>query len=731
MTAVDTNQELVASLSVTRRELLAGAGGLVFAISICPRLAEGADADALELTAWVRLNADNTMTIFNPSAEMGQGAMTAMPLIIAEELDADWSLVDVEYSPIVREVYGRARRGGRSMTTTGSNTVSSFFMPLRRVGAQARLVLLQNAARHWNVPLSELDTQPSVVVHAPTDRHLTYGQIAGFARIPETLPEIDDADLKPIDDFRLIGHAQPRRDIPSKVDGSARFAMDVQVPGMRYGMILRAPVNGSRPESANDEVVLAQTGITDVVYLDHGIGIVGESVHSVMKARQRLDVTWSSDAPAEGFDSDSAFAAFSGIAAAAFESAATTPPGQGRGNVQTGDVPQALRSAAKTYRADYLSDHIYHAQMEPLNAVASVSPNGESAEIWIGSQAPDDAGDAVAALLGIPTERVTVNQHFLGGGFGRRTINDEAVEAAELSRAAGAPVKLIWSREDDLQNGAFRPMALQRLEAGVDEHGNAVGWRHYTVGDGDELQVTGVDIPFYDIPNKDIRPVAASTGIRMRHWRAVGHGYNKFAIESFLDEIAEDQGVDPVDFRRRLLRNSPRELALVERLAEMADWGATPAPGRARGFAFAERSNSRSAGVAEISLDEASGRIRVHHFWVAVDCGIVVQPDIVVAQVEGAITQGVSSVLYERISVREGRVEQSNFHDYHVLNMSEAFPITVELIRNEHRPTGVGEAGLPVTGGAIGNAFAKLTGKRLRHLPFSPDRVRAALEADV
>jgi isoquinoline 1-oxidoreductase beta subunit len=716
---------------MTRRDVIAGAGGLVFSLTIHPLAAQTADENPVELTAWARLNTDNTMTIVNPSAEMGQGSMTAMPLIFAEELDADWSLVDVEYSPIVRDVYGRSRRGGRSMTTTGSNTVSSFFMPLRRVGAQARRVLLQNAARHWNVPVSELRTEPSVVVHEPSGRRLTYGEIAGFAEIPAELPAIADSDLKDVQDFRLIGHSQPRRDLPSKVDGSARFAMDVQVPGMRYGMILRAPVHGSRPESANDEVVLAQPGITNAVYLDHGIGIVGESVDSVMKAREQLNVSWSSDAPAEGFDSDTAFAAFSGIAAAAVESAATTPPGQGRGNVQTGDVPHALNSAAKTYRADYLSDHIYHAQMEPLNAVASVGADGDSAEIWIGSQAPDDAGDAVAALLGIPTERVTVNQHFLGGGFGRRTINDEAVEAAELSRAAGAPVKLIWSREDDLQNGAFRPMALQRLEAGVDKHGNAIGWRHYTVGDGDELQVTGVDIPFYGIPNKDIRPVATSTGIRMRHWRAVGHGYNKFAIESFLDEIAEDQGVDPVEFRRRLLRNSPRELALIERVAEMAAWGSTPAPGRARGFAFAERSNSRSAGVAEISLDEASGRIRVHQFWVAVDCGIVVQPDIVVAQVEGAITQGVSSVLYERISVRDGRVEQSNFHDYHVLSMAEAFPISVELIRNEHRPTGVGEAGLPVTGAAIGNAFAKLTGRRLLHLPFSPDRVRAALEADV
>ncbi|HEY5624012.1 MAG TPA: molybdopterin cofactor-binding domain-containing protein, partial [Gammaproteobacteria bacterium] len=537
MTTLDGDQEVVAGLSVTRRELLAGAGGLVFAISICPRLAEGADEDALELTAWVRLNADNTMTIFNPSAEMGQGAMTAMPLIIAEELDADWSLVDVEYSPIVREVYGRARRGGRSMTTTGSNTVSSFFMPLRRVGAQARLVLLQNAARHWNVPVSELDTEPSVVVHEPTGRRLTYGEIAEIAEIPGELPPIEDADLKNVRDFRLIGVSQPRRDIPAKVDGSARFAMDVQVPDMRYGMIERAPVHGSGPVSANSDAILALPGITDVVFLDHGVGIVGDSVGAVLQARTQLEIAWRRGAPAEGFDSDTAFAAFREIARESAANSGGQPSGQGRGYVFSGDVAGALTDAAKTYIAEYRSDHIYHAQMEPLNAVASVSPDGGSAEIWIGSQAPDDAGDAVAATLGIASDKVTVNQHFLGGGFGRRTINDEAVEAAELSRAAGTPVKLIWSREDDLRYGAFRPMSLQRLEAGVDENGELAAWRHHVIGDGDELQITGVDIPFYEIPNKDIRPVAASTGIRMRHWRAVGHGYNKFAIESFVDEI--------------------------------------------------------------------------------------------------------------------------------------------------------------------------------------------------
>jgi len=729
MTARPLTQEPATQLTMTRREVIAGAGGLVFALTIHPLAAQTARQSPLALTAWVRLNSDNSMIIYSPSAEMGQGAMTAMPLILAEELDADWSLVDVEYSPIIREIYGRRRQGGQSMSTTGSNSVSSFFLPLRRLGAQARHILMDNAARHWGVPVSELRTEPSVVIHGPTDRRLTYGEIAGFARMPQELPEITDDDLKAVRDFRLIGHSQPRRDIPEKVDGSAQFAMDVQVPEMLYGMIARAPVNGSKPESANNELILAQAGITDIVFLDHGVGIVGESINAVLTTRKLLEVNWSSGAPAEGFDSDQAFSAFAEIASEAAENPGSLPPAQGRGNVQVGNVPSALTAAAKTYHREYLSDHLYHAQMEPLNAVASVSAAGDSAEIWIGSQSPDDAGDSVAAVLGISRQQVTVNQHYLGGGFGRRTINDEAVEAALLSQAAKKPVKLIWSREDDLRNGAFRPMSLQRLEAGVDERGYPVAWRHHVVGDEAQLQTTGVDIPFYEIENKDIRPVATSTGIRLRHWRAVGHGYNKFAIESFLDEIAADQGADPIAFRRELMRGSPRELALLDTIAEMADWGSVVAAGRARGFAFAERSNSTSAGVAEISVDEVSGKIRVHHFWVAVDAGIVVQPDIVIAQVEGAVTQGVSSLLNERISIKDGQVEQSNFHDYHLLTMADSFPITVKLMQNEHRPTGVGEAGLPATGGAVANAFAKLTGKRLRHMPFTPERVLAALKS--
>ncbi|MEE8287148.1 MAG: molybdopterin cofactor-binding domain-containing protein [Gammaproteobacteria bacterium] len=728
MTELELDLGNTSKLTLTRRDVLTGVGGLLFTLAVCrPRAAHGADQEAMELTAWVRLNGDNTMTIYNPSAEMGQGAMTAIPLIIAEELDADWSLVNVEFSPIVSEVYGRRRRGGRSMSTTGSQSVAGFFMPLRTLGAQARYVLMENAARHWAVPVTELTTEPSVVVHVPSGQRLTYGEIAAFAEMPEILPELSASDLKPVSQFRLIGHSQPRRDIPEKVNGSARYAMDVTLPGMLYGMIQRAPVNGARPESANVESVSEQPGITDVVFLDHGIGIVGVSINAVLKARKLLEVSWSRDAFAEGFDSDLAFEDFSRIANDAVEDAATSTPERGRGFVQTGDVPGALARSARTYEAEYLNDHVYHAQMEPLNAVAAVNSAGDGAEIWIGSQSPDAAGAAVANLLGIASDRVTVHPHYLGGGFGRRTINDDAVEAARLSQAAQQPVKLIWTREDDLQNGAFRPMSLQRMEAGVDEQGYPIAWRHYVVGDETGLQTSGVDIPFYGIANKDIKPVATPTGVRLKHWRAVGHGYNKFAIESFIDEIASDRGIDPYEFRRRLLANSPRELQVLDTVAEMASWGSRRPSGRAVGIAFAERSNTPSAGIAEVSVDYASGKIRVHHFWVAVDAGIVVQPDIATAQIEGAITQGVSSLLSERISIREGRVEQSNFHDYRVMSMADSFPVTVQLISNEHRPTGIGEAGLPTTGGAVANAFAALTGKRMRHMPLLPDRVLEAL----
>ena len=671
--------------------------------------------------AWVKIGADGSILIYNPAAEMGQGSMTALPVIIAEELDADWSKVRIEHSPIEPDIYGLSwRRGGRgNMLTVGSRSVTGYFSKLRMAGAQIRRVLLDNVAREWNVPVAELTTEPSTVVHAASGRRISYGEIAAFAEAPAELPEVEESQLKSPRDFRLIGHSVPRHDIPAKTDGSARYALDVHVPGMLYGMITRSPVHDGRPASYNEAEVRAMPGITTTVELEYGIGVIGESVEAVIKARDVLNIDWAKGAPAETFDSEASLVEYAEI------------PGSDRAQMrsiaQQGDAQAALQQAAKRYEADFLADHVYHAQMEPLNAVASVNEAGDGAEVWVGTQSTSGARQAVARVLGVDMERITLHPCYLGGGLGRRSNSDYLIEAVHLSNAVKRPVKLLWTREDDLQYGQFRPMCLQRLAAGVDEQGRLTAWTHCVVGDGGGLLTSGIKIPFYDIPHQAIEMCTVSHGVRLKHWRAVGHGFNKFAIEAFIDEIAADQSIDPYLFRRTLMQNSPRALKVLDTVAEMADWGGALPEGRARGLAFGERSGSLVAGVAEISLDEASGKIRVHRFWCAVDGGIIVQPENAQAQIEGAIVNGLSSVLFERITLKDGKVQQSNFHDYPLLRMSDMPEVEVQFVESVEHPSGLGEASLPVTGGAVANAFAALTGKRLRHLPFSPDRVRAIM----
>lgn len=710
----------------SRRDFLKTAGtGLTFALVLGPTGVQAFSGHgpgprrASAIGAWVTIDADGGILILNPAAEMGQGSMTALPVIVAEEMDADWSRVRIDDAPVDPARYGSPSWGGRrSMGTYGSRTVTSFFTDLRRAGAQIRRVLLDNAARTWDVPVDELTTEPSVVVHAPSGRRLTYGEIAASAEVPDVLPEIDDAQLKAPADFRLIGHSLLRADIPAKTDGSARFAIDVHVPGMVYAMVTRSPVHDGRPASYNEAEVRAMPGVAATVELEHGVGIVGDGIEVVMKAREVLRVEWAGGAPSEHFDSEATLAEYAQMA--------------GRDDVpaesitRRGDARAALGRAAKRYEADFLSDHVYHAQMEPLNAVASVNDAGDAVELWVGTQAPESAVNGAARALGIEPAQVTMHRCYLGGGFGRRSNSDFVVEAVHLANAVRRPVKLIWTREDDLQYGMFRPMNLQRLWAGVDDEGQLVAWRHCIVGDGGGMLTSGIEIPFYDIPHQDIERCSVDTGVRLHYWRAVGHGFNKFAIEAFLDEIAEDQGVDPYQFRRRLMHAAPRARAVLDAVAEMADWGGAVAEGRARGIVFAERSGTLAAAVAEVSVDDA-GMIRVHRFWSALDAGIVVQPDNARAQVEGAIANGLSSVLYESVTFKDGTVQQSNFHDYRLLRMSDMPEIEVQFVASEEHPTGLGEAGLPLVGGAVANAFAALTGKRLRHLPFTPDRVRAVL----
>jgi isoquinoline 1-oxidoreductase beta subunit len=708
--------------SYSRRTILKAGAGVTFAVAVGPFGTALADAQSTEsaIGAWVKINTDGDILIYGPAAEMGQGSMTALPVILAEEMDANWSSVRVEHSPIEPEIYGWEAWGGQSrMITVGSRSVRGYYTKLRLAGAQIRRVLLDAVADEWNVPVSELTTEPGTVVHSNSGKRISYGDIVVFLEAPSQMPDVDESQLKAPDDFGIIGVSVPRQDIPAKVDGSAEFSLDVQVPGMLYGMIARSPVHNGRPLSFNEAEIRTMPGVVSTVELDHGIGVIADTVESAFKAKAALQIEWAKGTQAENFDSDTSLAEYAAI------------PGSGQvpanSIFEKGNAAEGLQNASNRYVADYLADHVYHAQMEPLNAVVSVSEKGDSAEAWIGTQATSGTRETIAETLGIDFDQVTLHPCYLGGGFGRRSDIDWTIEATQLAGAIRKPVKLIWSREDDLQYGKFRPMCLQRLEAGVDGDGNVTSWTHCVVGDGDGLIATGVEIPFYDIPNQNMERCSVSHGIRLKHWRAVGHGFNKFAIEAFVDEIASGQSIDPYQFRRTLLRKSPRGVKVLDSVAEMADWGGNVPEGRARGIAFAEHGGSLAAAVAEISVDESSGKIKVHKFWCAVDGGVVIQPNNAQAQIEGGIVTGLSSALFERVSIKNGVVQQSNFHDYRMMRMSETPEIEVRFIESNEPPAGMGEIGVPVTGGAVANAFAALTGKRLHHMPFTPDRVKSVL----
>ncbi|MCO6490263.1 MAG: xanthine dehydrogenase family protein molybdopterin-binding subunit [Phaeodactylibacter sp.] len=716
--------------AISRRQFLATAGGITFFVAagaFAPKIFAGESRGEFEgekqITAWVRLEADGRITIYNPAAEMGQGSMTALAVIIAEEMDADWADVRIEHSPIEPDTYGLQWGGklGGPMITVGSRTVRGYYHALRHAGAQARYVLLHNAAEKWGVSLEELETGPSVVLHKAGNRQMSYGEIAAFAKAPAELPEIPEAQWKKPEDFRLIGTVIPRFDIPAKVDGSALFSMDVQVPGMVYGAISRSPVHGSKPELLNEEDVRETEGLIDIVRLDHGIGAVAETFEQALKAKKKMQINWSKGAKAEGYNSAEAYELY--------HKTANDQSLQGEVVKSEGDIGQAMKAAHKTYAIEYKTDFAYHAQMEPLNAVVSVAPDGKSAEAWVGSQAPDTARRAIAKVLDIDFSDVKLHPCYLGGGFGRRSLADYVEEATILSNQIRRPVKLIWTREDDVQYGAFRPICLQRMQAAVDDKGNLSGWAHIIAGTGGGLLDSGAQINYYTIPNQRIEVRNIDEGVRTKHWRSVAHGPNKYAIEVFLDEIAVDQGIDPYELRRRLMKDHPRELKVLDEAAALATWGEIDKVGRARGIAFCERSGSFSAAVVEISLDRSSGQIRVHRVWAALDAGVVVQPDNAIAQMEGGIVMGISNVLQESITFRNGKVRQSNFHDYPILRMADApESIEIRLIPSQEAPQGIGEASLPLMGGAIANAFLKLTGKPLRHMPFTAERVLEVLE---
>jgi isoquinoline 1-oxidoreductase subunit beta len=727
--------------SVSRRQIMVGAAGLTFAVALTGKAARAAnlagERAGKALSPWVSIAPDGTITIMSAATEMGQGSMTSLPLIIAEELDADWSKVRIVPAPPIDAIYGNPGFGGM-MYTAGSNAVTSYFRPLRNFGAQVRRVLLDNAARKLGVPVDELTTEPSVVVHAKSGRRLTYGDIAAFAEVPDKAPEIKPDQLKKTSDFRLIGKDVMRVELPTKVDGSAIYGIDVQVPGMLFGAVLRAPVEGSVPDKIDDAKAKAVAGVTGIVRLPHGVGVLAQTPWAAFEAREALtrSVTWSRTGLAWGFDSDK------GLEASAADAKNLSRPATEWSRV--GDASGEFKKTANVVEAQYRCDYAYHAQMEPLNAVASVSPVGDAVEIWAGTQSQTTATEAPAKLLGIPRDKVKLHDLLMGGGFGRRGNRDVdfIIDAVMLSKESGRPVKVMWTREDDLHNGRFRPLSGHYLRAGFDASGRLTAWHHRVAADRitpfmdpvryqasggkDGMVMAGTDLRGYAVPHQLVEQLYRDNGIRTNPLRGIGVTANKFATESFMDEVARKGGHDPFAFRLDLLKNTPRAVKVVERVAQMADWS-RKRDGRALGLAYIDYSGSQVAAIAEVSLDRASGQIKVHDFWCAIDCGIAIQPDNVVAQTESSIVYGLGLALYERVSIKNGAVEQSNFYDYHLPRMNQVPQMHIDLIVTDNHPTGAGQMATPLVAPAIGNAIAQLTGVRLRHTPFTPERVKQAL----
>ena len=728
---------------LSRRRFMVGAAGLSFAFAFGGRLADAATpADAIAgkaLTPWASIETDGTIYIMSPATEMGQGSMTSLPLIVAEEMDADWSKVRVVPAPVIEKIYGNPGFGGM-MYTAGSNAVRSYYKPLRMFGAQVRLVLLDNVAKHWNVPVGELSTQPSMVVHTKSGRKISYGEIAAFAEVPATAPEIKPEQLKKSSDFRLIGKDVLRVELPNKINGTAQYSIDVQVPGMIYGAVVRTPVEGGTPNTFDEAKVKAIPGVISTVRLPYGIGVLADTAWAAFSGKDAVErsITWNRTGTAWGFDSEKGMEAFA--ADAKNLSVPVT-----KDWFKQGDAEGELAKAANTIEAEYRCDYAYHAQMEPLNAVASVSSNGDSVEVWCGSQSQTLAIEAPAKALGISRDKVTLHYTLMGGGFGRRGHRDEEfiIDAVLLSKEAKRPVKMMWTREDDVHNGRLRPITAHYLRAGLDQSGKIMAWHQRLAGDRvtpyqdpvrykfagqkDFILMLGVEMRSYDIANQYCGQIYRDTGVRTSSLRGIGFTANKFVAEAFLDEIALKRGIDPVLLRLELLKNTPRGRAVVERVAAMANWGKKPADGRALGFAFIDYSDSLLGGIAEISVNRASGQIKVHNFWCVMDCGIPVQPDNVVAQTESSIIYGLGMALTERITIKDGAIEQSNFYDYQVMRMRDLPQMHIEILPTDNPPTGAGQMATPLMAPAINNAFAALTGKRLRETPMTPERVKKSL----
>ncbi|OLB42715.1 MAG: hypothetical protein AUI04_04260 [Candidatus Rokubacteria bacterium 13_2_20CM_2_64_8] len=712
------------AMTLTRRTLLKGGltlgAGLVIGFELpLSRQARAQQPGMFAPNQWLKIDRDGIVTITNSVPEMGQGSMTTMPMIVADELDADWGKIKVEQAPANPALY--ANPVTKTQSYGGSRGVRDHLEMWRKAGAAARTMLKQAAAQEWGVPESEVDTEPGTVIHRPSGRRLMYGQLVDRAA---QLPVPQDPKLKTKDQFRYIGkEGIARLDIPLKTDGKAIYGIDVKVPGAQVGSIERCPVFGGKVETFDASAAKAIKGVSHVVQVTNGIAVVGDSFWSVMKGRRALKVKWN-EGPLANLSSAEITRGYQDLA---------KQPGQVAR--KEGDAEKVLGGGGKVIEAVYQVPFLEHACMEPMNCTASVK--ADRCEVWVPTQNPGGHQALAAKITGLPLEKVTINTTLLGGGFGRRGEPDFVTDAVETSKAIGGPVKIIWTREDDLQHGFYRPATYNVFKAALDAQGTPTAWWNRIVGPGiliqkgrapagsiDPAAVEGARNHPYDIPNILVEWKEKDFGVPVGFWRSVGSSQNAFITESFIDELAHAAGKDPYEYRRALLGKAKRHKTVLETAATKANWGAPLPAGRARGIAVAFSYGSYAAHVAEVSVTP-DGQLRVHKLVCAIDCGIAVNPDQVRAQMEGGAVYAMTG-LFDQITLDKGRVQQSNFHDYPMLRIAEAPVVETHIVDSGEAPGGLGEPGVPPVAPSICNAVFALTGKRIRTLPIRPEDLKKA-----
>lgn len=713
---------MVAAPLSRRRFLVSGisaGSGLLLGISLSSGESGAINTEGFVPNAFVRIHSDGRIVLTMPYVEMGQGTYTSISMLIAEELDVDLNQIQFEHAPPNEKVYANPLLGVQA--TGNSNAIRGAWKPLREAGAIARLMLIAVAARRWGVADTSCHAQSGEVIHAASGRRLKYAELAADAG---RMPAPTNVILKKSEEFRLIGRPLKRIDAVGKVNGSTVYGIDARPPGVKIATLAQSPVFGGRLKSVDDSAAKAVRGVHQVVQLDDAVAVIADHMGAAKKGLEALKITWDEGTYADLDTRDVA------------DKLELALLGKGAVAQSIGDVDKAMASAATRVEANYQLPFLAHATMEPMNC--TVDLRGDKCEIWIGTQAIARVQTMAAQATGLPVHKVIVHNHLIGGGFGRRLEADGAVRAVQIAKHVKGPVKVIWTREEDIQHDMYRPYWADRISAGLDKNGKPIAWSNRFAGSSviarylppafsnglDPDTTEGAINLAYGLPNFHVEYVRVEPpGIQTAFWRSVGPSHNVFVTESFIDELAAVAGQDAVAYRRALLVHNPRAKAVLELAAEKARWGAQLPKGHGHGVALQYAFGSYLAQVAEVEVAK-DGSVRVVHVVCAVDCGTVVNPDTLQAQIQCGVMFGVTAALHGEITLKNGRVEQSNFDNYQMLRINEAPTINVHVIKSSEQPGGIGEAGTSSIVPAISNAVFAATGKRLRKMPIDASALR-------